>query len=217
MTQVNLPNRNITGDNLWSQVEDNDDAIVDVVNGGIDNGNIATAADINGAKLLDGSIKTAKLDTDAVTNPKIATGAVSTDEIASAAVTAPKLSLTITSDAENDETTVTSANANVSGLSVSLVAGTYLIVAPVNVFIYQNVEVGLLFLYNQSDSTAISLKHTIQSDVSTVAKYRTATLVAVVTLSSVKTIGVRLEKGGSGSLSHTVPANSASITAVRIG
>lgn len=91
MTQINLPNRNITGDNLWSQVEDNDDAIVDVVNGAIDNGNIATGADINASKLLDGSISAAKLGTDSVTNAKINAGAVDTAEIADDAVTADKL------------------------------------------------------------------------------------------------------------------------------
>jgi hypothetical protein len=56
MTLINLPNRNVTGDNLWSQVEDNDDAIADVVNGDITNVNIAAGANIAGSKLLAGSI-----------------------------------------------------------------------------------------------------------------------------------------------------------------
>lgn len=44
MTQINLPNTNITGANLWSQVEDNDQAIVDVVNGDIGSDNLASDA-----------------------------------------------------------------------------------------------------------------------------------------------------------------------------
>ena len=92
MTQINLPNRNITGDNLWSQVEDNDDAIVDVVNGAIDNGNIATGADINASKLLDGSITAAKLGTDSVTTAKIGNLQVTGDKIANSTIPASKLS-----------------------------------------------------------------------------------------------------------------------------
>jgi len=42
MTQIILPNTNITGANLWSQVEDNDQAIADVVNGDIGADNIQT-------------------------------------------------------------------------------------------------------------------------------------------------------------------------------
>ena len=42
MTQIILPNQNITGANLWSQVEDNDQAIADVVNGDIGSDNIQT-------------------------------------------------------------------------------------------------------------------------------------------------------------------------------
>ena len=40
MTQIILPNQNITGANLWSQVEDNDKAIRDVVNGDLGADNI---------------------------------------------------------------------------------------------------------------------------------------------------------------------------------
>lgn len=42
MTQITLPNQSVTGTNLWSQVEDNDQAIVDVVNGDIGTDNIQT-------------------------------------------------------------------------------------------------------------------------------------------------------------------------------
>lgn len=42
MTQIILPNQSVTGTNLWSQVEDNDQAIVDVVNGDLGTDNIQT-------------------------------------------------------------------------------------------------------------------------------------------------------------------------------
>ena len=42
MTQIILPNSNITGANLWSQVEGNDQAITNVVNGDIGRDNIQT-------------------------------------------------------------------------------------------------------------------------------------------------------------------------------
>ena len=101
MTQINLPNRNVTGDNLWSQVEDNDDAIIDTVNGDLDDGNIAVGADIDGSKLLAasvgttqleaGSVGTTQLASSAVTTAKIATGSVGTTQLASSAVTTAKI------------------------------------------------------------------------------------------------------------------------------
>lgn len=51
MTQITLPNQSITGANLWSQVEGNDQAIATVVNGNLDNDNIASNAGINASKL----------------------------------------------------------------------------------------------------------------------------------------------------------------------
>lgn len=60
MTQITLPNTNITGANLWSQVEGNDQAIVTVVNGNITNDNVAAAAAINASKI--GHTVSAKTD-----------------------------------------------------------------------------------------------------------------------------------------------------------
>lgn len=51
MTQVTLPKLNQTGVNEWSDVEDNDNAIITVVNGGLDNSNIAASAGIVDTKL----------------------------------------------------------------------------------------------------------------------------------------------------------------------
>jgi hypothetical protein len=60
MSFVTLPNKSITGANLWSQVEDNDQAIVDVVNGDIGTTNLANNA-VTTAKINNGAITSAKL------------------------------------------------------------------------------------------------------------------------------------------------------------
>ena len=91
MSQINLPNVNVTGDNLWSQVEANDNAIKTVVNGDLDNGNIAANADINGAKLLDGSVGTAKIANNAVTAAKLPAGGIGPEAIAALAVLSGKI------------------------------------------------------------------------------------------------------------------------------
>jgi hypothetical protein len=116
VTQINLPNRNITGDNLWSQVEDNDQAITNVVNGDLDNGNIKAAADINASKLLDGSITADKLGTDSVTATKLKADAstdanrpVTTNHIRDAAVTAAKLGTAAVTTAKIDDGAITTA------------------------------------------------------------------------------------------------------------
>lgn len=110
MTQVILPNRNVTGDNLWSQVETNDDAIATVVNGQIQNDNVAAGADISGSKIAqasvpldrlgapvsnayiaDGAVTSAKIGSGAVTSAKIGDGQVIHDKLASGSVTRAKL------------------------------------------------------------------------------------------------------------------------------
>ena len=103
MSDIILPNRNITGDNLWSQVESNDQAIVNTVNGDLDDGNLATEANISGTKLADNSLPGAKLVTDSVTATQMAPNSVGASELADGAVdtaalqdgsvTAAKLSL----------------------------------------------------------------------------------------------------------------------------
>lgn len=61
MTQVNLPKKSQTGANEWADVQDNDEAIADVVNGELEDDNIAAGAAIAGSKLADGSVAAAKL------------------------------------------------------------------------------------------------------------------------------------------------------------
>ncbi len=51
MTQIVLPKLNQTGVNEWADVQDNDEAIKKVVNGELDNGNIAAGAGIALSKL----------------------------------------------------------------------------------------------------------------------------------------------------------------------
>lgn len=51
MTNIVLPKTNQTGANEWADVEDNDNAIAAVVNGALDNGNLAAAAAIVDTKL----------------------------------------------------------------------------------------------------------------------------------------------------------------------
>ena len=51
MTQIILPKTNQTGANEWADVEDNDKAIRDVVNGELENDNIASGAGITTSKL----------------------------------------------------------------------------------------------------------------------------------------------------------------------
>lgn len=55
MTKVVLPKLNQTGANLWSSVQSNDEAIAEVVNGGLSNENIASGAAIARSKLEGGA------------------------------------------------------------------------------------------------------------------------------------------------------------------
>jgi len=109
MTQITLPNQNVTGPNLWSQVENNDKAIRDVVNGDLDNGNIATNANIAGSKLLAGSVGATQLGTGAVTEAKIGSGAVTSAKIGSGAVTSGKVGTGAVGTAQLVDSSVTSA------------------------------------------------------------------------------------------------------------
>lgn len=55
MSKVTLPKLNQTGANLWSTVEANDVALREVINGGLDNENIAVGANIARSKLEGGA------------------------------------------------------------------------------------------------------------------------------------------------------------------
>ena len=87
MTQLNL-NLPVIGQTNATEDPKVRTALSDIqtVVNALDNTNIASAADINGSKLLDSSIATAKLANDAVTAAKIANDAVGSSEIAASAV-----------------------------------------------------------------------------------------------------------------------------------
>ena len=61
MTQVVLPKLNQTGDNEWADVEDNDKALRDVINGQLDNGNLSGAAGVTGANIANDTIESRHL------------------------------------------------------------------------------------------------------------------------------------------------------------
>jgi hypothetical protein len=82
MTQVTLPKKNQTGSNEFADVQDNDEAIADVVNGELEDDNIAAGAGIAGSKLADSAISTAKLADSAISTAKLADSAVTDAKIA---------------------------------------------------------------------------------------------------------------------------------------
>jgi hypothetical protein len=194
VTQINLPNKSVTGTNFWSQVEDNDQAIADVVNGDLDAGN-----------LTDGAVTTAKIGDSQVTTVKVGDGQI----------TSPKLSLTVTQDTTNSSTNATNSLLDISGLSVSLVAGVYLLFATASVLVNSNAT-GQFFLYNQTDSAKIGTRQIVQRDASGITTYRSVSLIETVVLAGTKTIGVRFGPAPS-TTDLLVAANEASVTAIRIG
>lgn len=114
MTDIILPSdENTEGDNLWSDVFANDEAIKEVVNGDLDDGNIASDAEINGTKLLTGSIPPEKL-----------AGSIPPSKLAPS-----------TSSAFNlvDQTCPGATTTDITSLSLSLAAGTWLILLAVGV------------------------------------------------------------------------------------
>jgi hypothetical protein len=61
MTQIVLPKLSQTGTNEWADVEDNDKAIRDVVNGGLDNNNLSGSAAITGANIASATVADSNL------------------------------------------------------------------------------------------------------------------------------------------------------------
>lgn len=60
MTDVVLPRLNQTGSNDWSDVESNDVALREIINGELDNGNLSGSAEITGANLADAAVSSRK-------------------------------------------------------------------------------------------------------------------------------------------------------------
>ena len=136
MTQITLPNDNATAvngqPNDFQDVLDNDVAIRDVVNGNLDNSNIAATANIAGSKLANLSVPADKLENGAVTNSKLADNSVSTEKVQDSAITTAKLADDSVTPAKLDldvidlEQTVTIGSTNKVLLSTTPAAGTYL-------------------------------------------------------------------------------------------
>lgn len=118
--QITLPKLNQSGANEWADVEDNDKAIRDVVNGELEDDNIAAGANIALSKLADGLVL-AKTDLRIVRGSIGSTGAKSIGE----GFTCKKLATgqyEITLEAElssNAIVTVTSSELNDVGRIVS--------------------------------------------------------------------------------------------------
>lgn len=71
MSKVVLPRLNQTGANEWADVESNDVALRDIINGGIDNENIKAGAGITGEKIANSTISEKNLSDSAATSRKV--------------------------------------------------------------------------------------------------------------------------------------------------
>lgn len=119
MTQITLPKQNQTGSNEWADVQDNDEAIANVVNGNLDNNNIAANAAISYSKLAsistgsillgnggtptvaqvqghasignDGTVTVSSVSDSAITTAKVNDSAITTAKINDGAITAAKI------------------------------------------------------------------------------------------------------------------------------
>jgi hypothetical protein len=170
---------------------------------------------VTDAKINASAVTEAKINNGAVTESKIGSSAVTSGKIADDAVTSSKLDLSVSTDSTNTTTTASSADVNVGGLSLSLVAGVYLIVAQVNAT-FTDSDSCYFWIYNQTDAAELSPPMLVGRDASVIAS-RSVTMVAVATLAATKTVGVRLGPRGGATTGAQIPEDNASITAVRIG
>ena len=209
MTQINLPNLSVTGANLWSQVEDNDKAIRDVVNGNIDATNLADDA-VTAAKLRDDASTDANR---AVTTNHIRDEAVTTAKIADDAVTSAKVALTnenVVLDASPALGTNSVSNTEqTANQTSSLSAGTYLVMFS-----------GIVSVAGGVSTTNVRLKQgstTLQTITPKNPNARTdfpTSLLAVATLSTAGTFSVTIQ-APSTDFGATI-LNGARLVAVRI-
>lgn len=158
-------------------------------------------------------------------NPTIANGAIDTDQLAADAVTtakiendavtAAKLDLTVSTDSTHTSTTASTSDVDVANLSVSLAAGVHLILAQLNVT-FTDSDPCYFWIYNQTDAADVSLPAIAQRDAVSLLS-RSVTMVAIATLAGTKTIGIRFGPRGGATTGAQINADSATITAVRIG
>jgi hypothetical protein len=130
---INLPflTRADTDANLFSNVKDNDQAIVDYVNGEIVNADIKAGAAIAYSKLA---------LTNAILAGDLTSNSVTTAKIANANVTPAKLSPTATSVAASGNLTLTTSDQDIAGCTyTTTAAGTFLIIGTIH-FSASNVD-----------------------------------------------------------------------------
>lgn len=210
MTQITLPNQNVTGANLWSQVEDNDQAIVDVVNGDIGSDNLADDA-VTAAKLRDDASTDANR---AVTTNHIRDGAVTTAKVGNAQITAPKLGLSITS-ATNNSDVISSGNTEQSAIATgSLPAGTYLVLFSGAVKV--NESVATCYVRVKAGSTTLQTINPITSGSNTALEARLPIAVcATTTTANAGTFSVTIQAPTTG-FGSAISAGGI-LTVIRIG
>lgn len=111
----------LAGDDLETDIQN----VYDVLNGDIDNSNIASDAAIDGSKLADTSITAGKLGSSAVTSVKIQDSAVTTAKINDDAVTSDKI-------ADDTVTTVNLASNSIVRAYISTATATSVIATSVS-------------------------------------------------------------------------------------
>jgi hypothetical protein len=135
MAHVNLPKTSQSGSNEWADVEDNDQAIVDEINGNLDADNLAAnavgsselaASAVTTVKIADSNVTAAKIQDLAVGTAEIADLAVTTGKLADGAATSAKVSLTSSEDTQSADISATGV---LTGISITPGAGTYLAIA----------------------------------------------------------------------------------------
>lgn len=246
MTLVVLPNTSVTGANLWSQVEDNDKAIRDVVNGDIDASNLADDAvttpkiddaavttsklagdAVDGTKLADDAVDTEHIADDAVEAAQIADGAVGTAQLADGAVTGAKipdaslspakLGLTVVSDTTNGSGSYTGiAGDTIPSFSVSLVAGTWLITAQLNFDVNNGTQCEAA-LFNNNTWGYIGQEALFEGEGRSSYSIPVS-LTTIATLTDPSTpVGVFYGSGAGGSVDISIASNTCEIRAVRLG
>lgn len=169
---------------------------------------------VNTEHIADGAVDTAQISDDAVTGAKIADGAVEAAQIANDAVTPDKLNLTVVKDEVfTQETYVGTELTDISNFSVSVTAGTWLIVAQLNFDVSNGLQnVAYLFDGSQRISERAFFEGEGRLNFSV-----PVTLTTIYSPTSTKTIEVIFGSGAGGSVDITVPGNESALYAVRLG
>jgi len=179
----------------------------------VDTAQIADDA-VENAQIADDAVDTAQIADGAVETAQINDGAVTTAKIADDAVTSAKLGLTTVQDFAHSQIVYQGTGVQtITNLSVSLTAGTWLILAQMNF----EVSNGLLCKTYLSDGSG-----NISGDVFFEGEGRVdysipVVITALVTFTETKTVGVVIGSGAGGSVDILVPLSKSRLTAVKLG